>query len=45
MVDKDILRQKIKVRTQDGRFVEYAGDSVEVVEETGEKNARNKEKR
>jgi cell fate regulator YaaT (PSP1 superfamily) len=45
MVDKDIMRQRVKVRTADGRVIEYDGDCVNVVDDEGDKRARNKEKR
>jgi cell fate regulator YaaT (PSP1 superfamily) len=45
MVDKDIMRQRVKVRTADGRVIEYDGGSVDVVQDEDNKRARNKEKR
>lgn len=45
VVDKDILRQRVKVRMADGRVMEYAGDGVAVLTDQGEKRDRSKEKR
>jgi len=45
VVDKDILRQCVKVRTTDGRVMEFAGDNVEMLDDADGKRERNKEKR
>jgi cell fate regulator YaaT (PSP1 superfamily) len=43
VVDKDILRQAVKVRTADGRVIEFPGDAVEVVPVEGDKREKHKE--
>lgn len=45
VVDKDVLRQRVKVRTADGRVIEFAGNEVDVVEEESGKRESGKEKR
>lgn len=45
VVDKDVLRQVVKVRTDDGRVVECDGRRLEVVEAPGDKAGKHKEKR
>lgn len=45
VVDKDVLRQRIRIRTDDGRVMDVDGGSVSVVEAEGGRTGRNKEKR
>lgn len=45
VVDKDILRQRIKVRTDDGRIMDFDRGSVSVVETENGRPVRQKEKR
>lgn len=44
VVDKDILRQRVKVMTADGRLIECAGDHVDVVVDEVDKREKHKEK-
>lgn len=45
VVDLDVLRQRVKVRTDDGRVMDVDGGSVTVTESEGGKPVKNKEKR